>query len=36
MQIRDEVAAALELERTDVHVTLRQKPRGGITITASV
>ncbi len=36
VQIRDEVAAALELERTDVHVSLRQKPRGGITITASV
>jgi hypothetical protein len=24
----------LELEREDVHVTLVQKPRGGITITA--
>jgi len=36
VQIRDEVAAALELERTDVRVSLRQKPRGGITITASV
>jgi 7-cyano-7-deazaguanine reductase len=36
VQIRDEVAAALELEAGSVHVTLRQKPRGGITITASV
>ena len=36
VQIRDEVAAALELDRTAVHVTLRQKARGGITITASV
>jgi 7-cyano-7-deazaguanine reductase len=34
VQIRDEVAAVLELEREDVHVTLVQKPRGGITITA--
>jgi len=36
VQIRDEVAAALELETAAVHVTLRQKARGGITITASV
>ena len=36
VQIRDEVAAALELGRDDVHVSLRQKARGGITITASV
>jgi 7-cyano-7-deazaguanine reductase len=36
VQVRDEVAAALELEAAAVHVTLRQKARGGITITASV
>jgi 7-cyano-7-deazaguanine reductase len=36
VQIRDEVAAVLELDAAAVHVTLRQKPRGGITITASV
>jgi 7-cyano-7-deazaguanine reductase len=36
VQIRDEVAAVLELEPHDVRVQLRQKPRGGITITASV
>lgn len=36
VQIRDEVATALALEHADVHVTLRQKARGGITITASV
>lgn len=36
VQIRDDVAAALELDHADVHVTLRQKARGGITITASV
>ena len=36
VQIRDEVAEALELDRGRVHVTLRQKARGGITITASV
>ena len=35
VQIRDEVAAALELEPGRVHVTLRQKARGGITISAS-
>jgi 7-cyano-7-deazaguanine reductase len=36
VQIRDEVAAVLELDRLDVHVKLVQKARGGITITASV
>lgn len=36
VQIRGEVAAALELGKDDVHVSLRQKARGGITITASV
>jgi 7-cyano-7-deazaguanine reductase len=36
VQIRDDVAEALELDRARVHVTLRQKARGGITITASV
>ena len=36
VQIRDEVAAALELDTAAVHVSLRQKARGGITITASV
>jgi 7-cyano-7-deazaguanine reductase len=36
VQIRDEVAAALELGPAEVHVTLRQKARGGITITASI
>jgi 7-cyano-7-deazaguanine reductase len=36
VQIRDEVAEALELEPARVEVTLRQKARGGITITASV
>jgi 7-cyano-7-deazaguanine reductase len=36
VQIRDDVAAALELDAADVHVTLKQKPRGGITITASI
>ena len=35
VQIRDDVAAALELPPEDVRVTLRQKARGGITITAS-
>jgi 7-cyano-7-deazaguanine reductase len=34
VQIRDDIAAALELEAQDVQVTLRQKARGGITITA--
>jgi 7-cyano-7-deazaguanine reductase len=36
VQIRDEVAAALELPPDRVNVSLRQKARGGITITASV
>ncbi len=36
VQIRDEVAAALELDCGAVHVTLVQKARGGITIKASV
>jgi 7-cyano-7-deazaguanine reductase len=36
VQIRDEIASALELEPADVRVSLRQKARGGITITASV
>jgi 7-cyano-7-deazaguanine reductase len=36
VQIRDEVAKALELEAGEVNVSLRQKARGGITITASV
>lgn len=36
VQIRDEVAAALELEAARVRVTLKQKARGGITISASV
>ena len=36
VQIRDDVAAALDLGKDDVHVSLRQKARGGITITASV
>ena len=35
VRIRDEVAAALRLEAGRVHVSLRQKARGGITITAS-
>jgi 7-cyano-7-deazaguanine reductase len=35
VQIRDDVAEALELQPDKVHVTLRQKARGGITITAS-
>jgi 7-cyano-7-deazaguanine reductase len=33
--IRDDVAAALELPSEKVRVTLRQKARGGISITAS-
>jgi 7-cyano-7-deazaguanine reductase len=36
VQIRDDVAAALGLDAPAVDVTLRQKARGGITITASV
>jgi 7-cyano-7-deazaguanine reductase len=35
VQIRDDVAEALELEPQEVGVTLVQKARGGITITAS-
>jgi 7-cyano-7-deazaguanine reductase len=35
VKIRADVAAALELELSDVTVTLRQKARGGITITAT-
>jgi 7-cyano-7-deazaguanine reductase len=35
VQIRDEVAAALELDASGVKVRLVQKARGGITITAS-
>ena len=34
--IRDDVAEALELPKDAVHVTLTQKPRGGITIRSSV
>jgi 7-cyano-7-deazaguanine reductase len=34
VRIREDVAAALELDADDVRVTLRQKARGGITITA--
>jgi 7-cyano-7-deazaguanine reductase len=36
VRIRDDVAAALELDREHVTVTLEQKARGGITITARV
>jgi 7-cyano-7-deazaguanine reductase len=36
VQIRDEVAAALDVDEAAVRVSLRQKARGGITITASV
>ena len=36
VRIRDDVAAALELEHAAVEVTLVQKRRGGIVITASV
>jgi 7-cyano-7-deazaguanine reductase len=35
VRIRDDVANALELPQARVHVTLRQKARGGITITAT-
>jgi 7-cyano-7-deazaguanine reductase len=35
VRIRDDVAAALELDRGAVTVTLTQRPRGGITITAT-
>jgi len=34
VRIRDDVAAVLELPREKVRVVLRQKARGGITITA--
>jgi 7-cyano-7-deazaguanine reductase len=34
VRIRDDVAAALELPPDKVHVTLRQKSRGGIAIVA--
>jgi 7-cyano-7-deazaguanine reductase len=35
VQIRDDIAQALELEADRVTVTLQQKSRGGITITAT-
>lgn len=35
VRIRNDVAEALELEPSNVKVTLRQKARGGITITAT-
>lgn len=35
VQIRDDLAEALDLPRDKVRVTLEQKARGGITITAS-
>jgi 7-cyano-7-deazaguanine reductase len=35
VRIRDDVAAALEVEADAVRVILRQKARGGITITAT-
>src|SRR5919201_2110536 len=35
VKIRDDVAGALELAPARVHVTLRQKARGGITIVAA-
>ena len=35
VRIKDDVAAALELDRSAVTVTLTQKPRGGITINAT-
>jgi 7-cyano-7-deazaguanine reductase len=35
VRIRDDVAEALELPREKTHVTLKQKARGGITITAA-
>lgn len=35
VEIRDEVASVLELDASAVRVTLVQKARGGITITAS-
>ena len=36
MRLRDDVAAALELDPGRVHVMLVQKARGGITITAQI
>ena len=36
VRIRDDVAAALEVEAAEVGVTLTQKARGGITISATV
>ena len=36
VRIRDDIAAAVELPPDAVQVTLVQKPRGGITITARV
>jgi len=35
VRIRDDVAETLELPREKVHVKLKQKARGGITITAA-
>ena len=35
VQIRDDVAEALQLDKPSVEVTLEQKSRGGITITAT-
>jgi 7-cyano-7-deazaguanine reductase len=35
VRIRDDVAEVLELPHDRVHITLKQKARGGITITAS-
>ena len=35
VRIRDDAAAALEVPGDAVHVALRQKARGGITIVAS-
>jgi 7-cyano-7-deazaguanine reductase len=35
VRIRDDAAQALELPAEKVHVTLRQKARGGITIAAA-
>jgi 7-cyano-7-deazaguanine reductase len=35
VRIRDDAAQALELPADKVHVTLRQKARGGITIVAA-
>jgi 7-cyano-7-deazaguanine reductase len=35
VRIRDDVAGALQLDKSSVEVTLEQKSRGGITITAT-